>query len=210
MCVHLLRYSSFTAIQRVAFLLLVTLSFSTASLSREPIFVSAQLTAQMSQNGKVDTDRLFVFYFSHWTADWATGEEACSFQSITFNNLSCNPNSPWALFPPNAFWAKPEFCTKEWCGKEFTCESRRLADDRIELVVRNAPSGLTHHLVLDQGGSEVLDYSGALSKQSGITNQIETAQYTPLRSKSLMTFDATKVGCGQLSVPKIKPSQKAK
>jgi hypothetical protein len=178
---------------------MLLLPVSVEAQTRDRTYINTHVATQMVQDGKVDKDRLFIFYFSYLSNGY------CDVQSITFNNLSCSGSSSSALPPSRGFWPKPEFCNREYCGDRFSCAIQRVGNDRIELTVKvpiDVNGELTHKLLVDSRRL-VVDYAGSLSKYSDITRKIETANYVPFKSKSSYQFQDIDLGCAKMAIPAV-------
>ena len=160
--------------------------------------LSQSIATHMSEDGKVDKDRIVIFEFSYGKGQW------CYVQSVTINNVSCAKNSPGAANSTRGIWPKMEFCNKEYCGDEFSCAAKRLDDRRVELIVKSPVTGgmQTHRIVGD--GMTAFSYEGVLSKQSFITGELVSASYVPIKSINGMNYADVNVGCSKIEVPVLR------
>ena len=163
--------------------------------------VNTQITTQQFQDGKVDDSRFFIFYFQK-------GDGYCDVQSITINNVNCSKKS--LLGQVGGFWVKPEFSNKGSHGDKFQCKLTKIQNDKFELLIDEPifPTGkLIHRVILKDNliqMTEIIDYSGVLTKFSNLTNKTEVVSYKPITKKTEFEWDSIKLGCNTMSVPILK------
>jgi hypothetical protein len=163
--------------------------------------VNTQITTQQFEDGKVDDSRYFIFYFER-------GDGYCDVKSLTINNVNCSKKT--SLSQDGSFWVKPEFSNKGSHGEKFQCKLTKIQSDKFELLIDEPifPTGkLIHRVILKDNPiqmTEILDYSGVLTKFSNITNKTETVTYKPILKKSYSDWDSIKLGCNTMSVPILK------
>lgn len=170
--------------------------------------IQTQITTQMYEDGKPDTDRLFIFYFD-FLDRVSNKEQWCEVISITVNNKNCGSQSMGG----NGFWLKPEYSNKDTNGKDnFICKHRKVSKESSELVIvdKSIDYQITHRLLFNVTTRQLLDYKGQLTKTSFITNKIETAEYKPFIAKSSFSdgWSAVDMGCSKMSSPVIVPETK--
>lgn len=164
--------------------------------------VRTQITTQQFEDGKVDDSRLFIFYFEK-------GDGYCDVQSITLNNINCSKKNS-LLGQVGGFWVKPEFSNKGSHGEKFQCKLTKIHKDKFELLIDEPifPTGkLIHRVILKDNPiqmSEIIDYSGVMTKFSSITNKTETVTYKPVTKKTEFEWDSIKLGCNTMVVPILK------
>jgi len=164
--------------------------------------VSTQITTQMIEDGKVNGNKLFIFYF-----EYSPLSRYCSVDSITVNNTQCSRD---ALGSGKGFWLKPEHASKEYSGEQFKCRLTQQGTDMWEFVVEDPVdvSGKLIHRVLLRNESrilrEIVDYTGQLSKYSNITNRLESVSYRAISRKSEIPWDALDLGCNKMISPVLK------
>ena len=191
---------------RFLVLLLPLLFGSNVSAQKKELpSVNAYITTQQSEDGVIDKDRLFIFYFSYIPKE-LYGFESCSIQSITINNLTCSSNSLGGI---RGTWFKPEYSSKEESGEKFKCSLRKIDANRWEFIVEDpidVSGKLSHRLILKDNKlrlSELIDYSGNLSKYSTITKKTETVNYKPIISNGYENWSAYDVKCNKIAIPVI-------
>ena len=163
--------------------------------------VNTRVTVQQYEDGKLDDSRFFIYYFE-------SGDGYCDVISVSVNNQSCSKNS--SLGPDNGFWIKPEFSNKGSHGEKFQCKLSKISNERYEFVIEEPISSsgkFIHRIVLQDNPiqlTEMLDYSGVLTKYSEITKKTETVTYKPITKKTYSNWDSFKLGCNTMSIPVIK------
>ena len=160
--------------------------------------VNTQVTVQKYEDGKLDDTRFLIFYFDK-------GDEYCDVISVEVNNPSCSKNSS-----KDGFWIYPEFSNKGSHGEKFQCKLSKISNERYEFVIEEPISSsgkFIHRIVLQDNPiqlTEMLDYSGVLTKYSEITKKTETVTYKPITKKTYSNWDSFKLGCNTMSIPVIK------
>lgn len=167
--------------------------------------VRANIATQMYEDGRVDSDRYFIFFFNYIDMGPKI-EKVCDVMSITITNKNCTKETMGG----KGFWLKPEYANADYNGAEnFTCKYRKLGADSAELVITEKASDyqLTHRLLTNTKTRALTDYKGQLTKTSFITKKIETAEYKPITAKSAFSggWETVELGCNKISLPMLTP-----
>lgn len=178
--------------------LVILMCFMTNAFSQDQKkSVNTQITVQQYEDGKIDDSRFFIFYFNNI-------DGYCDVMSVTVTNTSCKKDS--SPGPDKSFWIKPEYSSKSYSGNKFQCKLSRISKDSYQFVIEDPITNgtLIHRLILKDSPiqmTEILDYSGVMSKFSTVTNKTETVTYRPVISKSGYGWSSYKMGCDTMSIP---------
>lgn len=175
------------------------------TLTASALAMSFGVTTQMSQEGKIDKDRFFIF-------DFMVLGKNCAVTSITVNNASCSKDS---IGEGRGFWLKVEY-ESTWESNNLRCNTKAIGSNRVEVSVvqkiGNNDGEIVHRIIVpDKGSGTPVDYTGSMSKHSAILNRLETASYVPLRLESQLSggWENISLSCSRMTVPKIeKPPAK--
>jgi len=165
----------------------------------------ANIATYMVEDGKVDSDRYFIFYFNYFDLGPKV-DLICNVMSITITNKNCTQDT----LGGKGFWLKPEFSDAVRNGADnFSCKYRKLNNDTAELVVTEKETDyqITHRLIQNVKTGLLTDYKGQLTKTSSIAKKILTAEYKPLISKSAFSggWELVELGCKKTSLPTLTP-----
>ena len=165
--------------------------------------IKANVTTQMIEDGKIDSDRLFIFYFNYLDLGSKKIDEICDVISITINNKNCSRPE---MGGNKAIWLKPEYANKNYNGDDnFTCNYRKLSNETAELVIteKSMDYQITHRIISDVKNNLLIDYKGQMSKTSSITKKIETVEYKPIKAKSTQNggWEEIEIGCNKMTIP---------
>ena len=177
--------------------------FAQKSKSQPPT-LSAMVTVNQYQDGKLFDDILYIFEFRFIPKE-LVGDEICYIHSTTISNINCSKEP----FGVKGFWIKPEYSSRDTHGDKFVCKMKKIDGDRWELSI-NEPVGvddgfIIHRLTFKNHGnlSDLINYSGNLNKYSSITNKTEIATYKPMLGNKYETWKPLKLGCPILAAPVI-------
>lgn len=165
--------------------------------------IKVNVTAEMMEDGKINSDRLFIFYFNYLNLGSQKTDEICDVVSITVNNKNCsNPE----MGGNKAIWLTPEYANKYYNGDEnFICNYRNLSNETAELVIteKSVDHQITHRIISNTRGNTLIDYKGQISKTSLITKRIETVEYKPIKAKSTLNggWEEVEIGCNKMTIP---------
>jgi hypothetical protein len=164
--------------------------------------IRANIATQMVEDGEIDNDRYFIFYFTYIDLG-AKYNKTCDVMSITVNNRNCSRTE---MGGNKSMWLKPEYSSPDYNGREnFICKYRKINDESAELVVteKSLDYQISHRLITDTRGKFLLDYKGQLSKTSSITKKIESVEYRPIKAKSPLSGDWEQIemGCNRMTIP---------
>ena len=167
--------------------------------------INTQVTTQMLEDGKLDTDRLFIFSFRYIDLGSKKIDTVCEVISITVNNKNCTKPE---MSGSKAIWLKPEYSSKSYNGAEnFICNYQKISNELAELVIteKDTEYQITHRILSDVKTNSLVDYKGQLSKTSSITRKIEAVEYKPIKAKSALSagWEEVEIGCNKMAVPVI-------
>lgn len=165
--------------------------------------VNVNVTTEMLEDGKIDSDRYFIFYFNYLDLGSKKFEKICDVISITINNKNCSRPE---MGGNKAIWLKPEYSNKSYNGEEnFICNYRKISNETAELVIteKSIDYQITHRIIADIKSKLLVDYKGQMSKTSSVTNKIETVEYKPIKSKSSFNggWEEIELGCNKMTIP---------
>ena len=169
----------------------------------------ANMATRIVEEGKTDTDRLYLFYFSY--SDIGRVVE-CNVRTVVINNLACSSAPGVAVLPYTAPWIVTGFCDRHYCDEgvgDFSCTRKALGDGKYEYIF-HIPSGLergysSHRLVMQSNPYKIFEYSGSLFNYVGLDRTIKSAMYVPLISASdKYWMQEVDLGCSRIAVPAIR------
>jgi hypothetical protein len=184
---------------------LLALCFYSGAIYAVGETLRANIATYMVEDGKVDSDRYFIFYFNYFDLGPKV-DLICNVMSITITNKNCTQDT----LGGKGFWLKPEYSDAVSNGAEnFSCKYRKLNNDTAELVVTEKETDyqITHRLIQNVKTGLLTDYKGQLTKTSSIAKKILTAEYKPLISKSAFSggWELVELGCKKTSLPALTP-----
>jgi len=161
------------------------------------------VTTEMLQDGKIDSDRYFIFNFNYLELESQNFETLCDVISVTVNNKNCsNPE----MSGNKALWLKPEYANANYNGAEnFICKYRKISSENAELVItiKSFDYQIIHRIIANIKSNSLVDYKGQMSKTSSITNKLEAVEYKPIKAKSSFSagWETVELGCNKLAIP---------